>query len=539
MLSSTTKRLSLPFSTLKASDTCVEAASVFAVADRERSKGRGLIFRQLEEKLVFLSQVGYPLWVLSKNNSNYVFDGFTDSAVSFSYLEFPSAKLFLEALEANSVPRERYVAFLSDFNNYFMRSTKEKKFMFSSLISNLDFKRDFNVYCREAVEEIPENFSLLSPTVDESSISALISEFETLKSYFLTDAETLNECKRRVNKATLQYVEEIDFDAEAAAEETNAKIRAQEEIVTPKIANLTKMYKHKITSLTESYDKELESLLKLKAKTVKYIQTNEGKIKLYQREVKAQLAKKHKIYEKQWKEKIKYTQKELNSLKKELKTSEGSIKKISKQKSHEITKLNFELDAEIKFVRQPILELESARDSKTLVFKQETDKLLKAEKSLIESLNKSIKLREAIGVKFKGLSINDSGANNSTLYYIPFYVACFEKGLTKRYLMLPPSKINSANLSAKLKNKIGVPKGRKLLIPRFKAVGDLVCKVQDLIKKNTVFENQLYSLAQRNNLLNNERFKENIQSGLVYLKRDGWLSDKEQQALINQVQSFF
>ena len=537
MLTSATKRFSLPFSSQKTSESGVEAAAVFAVAELERNKGGGLIARQPEEKLVFLSKVGYPLWLFPKNNSSFVFDGFADSSYSISYSEVPSAKAFMESLEANSRPREKYTAFLSDYGNYFQQSIKEKQFVFRGLITNLDFKNEFNVYRKEALDAIPANSALLSPTLEENTISSLIVEFDKLQSFLREEAERLPECTRLVNKTTSQYITELDYESAAAKEEADAKIRAQEEIVNPKIAKLSKEYKLKIKGLTESFDKELESLQKLKAKTLKFIRTNEGKIKLYQREAKTQATKNHAIYEKRWKEKIKQAQKELNGLKKELKNIEGNVKKLSKQKVQEISRLNFGLDAEIKFACQPLRELEVARDAKTLTFKQETDKLLKQEKPVIESLNKSIKFREAIKDNFELLGIRDQGSKSSALFYVPFYVACFEMGSTRRYLFLPPSTISAVDFSAKLKGVLGMAKIKDLLMPRFKAITALIDKVQVLTKQNTMFESQLNGLAQRNNLLNNGLFRENVERGLVYLKHEGWLSDKEQQVLSSRLKS--
>ena len=308
----------------------------------------------------------------------------------------------MESLEANSKPRENYTAFLLDNGNYFQQAIKEKQFVFRGLIADLDFKNEFNVYRKEATEIAAQtNAGLLLPTLEENTISSMLAEFDKLQSFMREEAERLPECLRLINKTTSQYITELDYEAAAVKEETDAKIRAQEELVNPKIAKLNKEYKGKIKDLTESFDKELESLQKLKTKTQKFIEDNEGKIRLYQREAKAQAIKKHAIYEKRWKEKIKQTQKELNGLKKELKNIEDNIKKLSKQKRQEISKLNFELDAEIKFARQPLLELEAARDAKMLVFKQETEKLLKQEKPVIEGLNKSIKLRETIKANFE------------------------------------------------------------------------------------------------------------------------------------------
>jgi hypothetical protein len=536
MLTSATKRFTLPFTNQKNSSTEVEAAAVFAIAELERNKGGGLIARQPEEKLVFLSKVGYPLWLFPKNDSSFVFDGFDDSNCNVTYAEVPSAKVFLESLEANSSPREKYMAFLSDHSSYFQQPLKEKQFTFRGLISYLVFKNEFSVYRKEATEATAQaNFALLSPTLQETAISSMITEFDKLQSGLRDETEKLPECTRLINKTTSQYLTELDYEAAAVKEEADAKIRAQEEIVNPKIAKLTKEYKQKIKSLTESFDKELFELQKLKVKTQKAIQTNEGKIKLYQREAKAQATKKHAVYEKRWKEKIKQTQKELNGLKKELKNIEGNFKKISKQKQQEISQLNFGLDGEIKFVRQPLLELEASRDAKMLTFKQETDRLLKQEKPVIEGLNKSLKVRETIKANFELLGIKDQALKAPSLFYVPFYVACYEMGLTKRYIILPPSTVSAVDFSAKLKGAFGMSKIRDMLVPRFKAINALIENVQVFTRQNTMFESLLSSLSQKDNLLSKSLFMENVEKGLVYLKHEGWISDKEQQVLSNRL----
>jgi hypothetical protein len=536
MLAFTTKRFSLPFSTQKTSPSEVETAAIFAVAELERNKGGGLIARHPEEKMVCLSKVGYPLWLFPKDDTTFVFDGFGDSRYSILYLEVPSAKAFMESLEANSRPREKYTTFLSDHGNYFQQPMKEKQFVFRGLIADLDFKGEFSVYCKESIEITAQtNAALLSPALEELTISSMIVEFDKLQSVQREEAEKLPECTRLVNKTTSQYTTEIDYESAAAKEEADAKIRAQEEIVNPKVAKLNKEYAHKIKDATESFDNELESLQKQKAKTSKFIEINEGKIKLYQREAKAQATKKHIRYAKRWKEKTKQTQKELNGLKKELKNVENNVQKLSKQKMQETSRLNFQLDAEIKFARQPLLQLEAARDAKTRSFKQETEKLLKIEKPVIKGLNKSIKLREIIKANFEGLGIRDQGLKSAALFYVPFYAACYEMGLTRRYLIIPPSQISAVDFSAKLKGAFGMSKIKDLLTPRFKTITALIEKGQALTKENTRFESQLYDLSQRNNLLNNGLFIESVEKGLVYLKGEGWLSDKEHKVLSNRL----
>ena len=440
------------------------------------------------------------------------------------------------SLESNSRPRENYVAFLSDHGNYFQRSMKEKQFGFRGLIADLDFNGEFDVYSKEAIEITAHaNATLLLPALEEPTILSTLAELDKLQSGLREETERLLDCKRIVNKTTSQYITELDYEAAAVKEEADAKIRAQEEIVNPKIANLNKQYQRKIKDVTESFDKELEKLKKLKTKTIKSIASNEGKIKRYQREAKAQATKNHAIYEKRWKKKIKQTQKELNSLKKDLKNMEDNIKRLNNQKTQETARLNFGFNAEIKFARQPLLELEAIRDAKMLAFKQETEKLLKQEKPVIEDLNKSLAVNEATKANFEVLGTRDQGLKSSALFYVPFYVACYEMGLIKRYTILPPSTLSPIDFSAKLKGAFGMSKIKDLLVPRFKAITTIIENVQALIKQNPFFETQLKDLSQKNNLLNDSLFIENVSRGLAHLKVDGWLSEKERQVLSNRL----
>ncbi len=300
MFVSTSKRFILSFSNQKSNSPETEAAAVFAVAELERNKGGGLITRQQEEKLVFISKSGYPLWLFPKNDGIFVFDGFADSSFTVSYAEIPPTKVFREDFVINSRPREKYLAFLSNQSTYFQRSVKEKNFVFRGLIAGSDLKNELNIYRKENTEgNAQTNVTLLLPTLEETAIASMLLEFDKVQTQLREEAEMLPECIGLINKTTSQYITEINYETAAAKEETDAKIKAQEELVNPQISKLNKDYSHKIRFLAESFDKELENLNRIRIKTQKSIESNEEEIKLCQNKARAQATKKHSIYEKE------------------------------------------------------------------------------------------------------------------------------------------------------------------------------------------------------------------------------------------------
>ena len=540
MLNPAVKRFIMPFAPQKSREPLnaeVEEAAVYTWAERERSKGKGLIVRQPEEKLVFLAKLGYPLWLSPKNDVTYIFDGLRNHEFSASYFELPSTTVFLESLEASANTREEYISFLSDHNNYFSQPKKERQLSVSDLIAELDFKKEFNVYRREALEITSQiaNYALLLPNLEEPTISARLTEIAALQAAAKENVEKLPECLRRLNKITSQYITELDYAAEAVKDEAAAKIKAQGEFINPKVAALTSEYKRRIKDLNKSFDLELEKYEKIKVKNEKSVENAETKISLYEREAKAQGSKNHVIYERRWKEKSVQTKKELSGLKKELKRAEKNSNNINRQKKMQNATLQQELEEEVRRLRQPILDLQAVRDAKMLVFKRETEKLLKMEKPVVDGLNGAIKLGDAIKAKFAMLGTMDQQLKNPALFYVSFYVACYQAGQDRRFILLPPSTANVQDFTSRLKGALGGSKIKQLLAPRFEAVSGLISSVQALAKRDAFLDSQIRDLGVKSNLLTNILARRKIFEGLLRLRSEGWLSDREYQATIDSL----
>jgi hypothetical protein len=535
MITAATKRLVLPFSNKHYNDTAIESAAVFAVAESERKKGGGLFSRQSEERIVFLSKMGYPLWLFPKNDRAFIFDGLGIANFNLTFLEIPPAKIFIDTLEARSRPRETYASFLIDHSNFFKQNSKEKSMKLEGLLAENGLLKEVNVYRKEAADLTSLNLGLLTTRLDQAAAVTTIYEFDKQKSISKDDTKQLQECLRAISKLTSQYITELNFEAAAATEEIDAKIKAQQEVITPETAKLMKEYNRKIKEATDSFNEELESLRKLKGKTEKVVEQTQKEIKKLQQEAKAHAAKVHRANEKRWKEKIKLAQKESNSLKKELKKIGNDTKKISQQKNQTIANLKYELDQEVKLVRQPLAELQVIREEKERFFKKEAQKLLLAERAVAEDLKLSINTRKTISVNLDDLGIKQTGLQNPTLFFVPFYIVCYETGATRRYFAIPPSSINQIDFSTKFLGAFGKSKIRSLLFAMFREITKVIQSAILHANKLENFESQLYDIGQRSNLLGTNVFQEKVKKGLIELQRGGWLSEREQQYMHNQL----
>ena len=99
----------------------LEAATIFTLAELERSKGGGLILKQPTEMIAFISKLFYPVWVSPWREIALSFDGLKQTSYSQNYLSVPDVAVFVENLKRGARTLETHQAFLSDHLNYFQR----------------------------------------------------------------------------------------------------------------------------------------------------------------------------------------------------------------------------------------------------------------------------------------------------------------------------------------------------------------------------------------------------------------------------------
>jgi DNA polymerase III alpha subunit (gram-positive type) len=444
----------------------------------------------------------------------------------------------MENLKRGSKTRETHLAFLSDHINYFQAPVTEKGVLINGLLSESKFLSEFDSYRREAIaiDDQPSNVALLSPIIEESTVSSKLDELKTLHLSFKEDVDRLYRCMKFMNKATGHYVKVLHSKAKAVKEEFDVKINAQEEVVAPRVADLKEDYDHKIIESAKSFERQLLPVQKEKVQLEKSREHDLAKIEHYKLEAKTRAERDDSVGEQKWKEKSSETKKELSEIEDQLKQTEKALKDLEERKSLEIFNLRSELEAKIKEARQPLLELESSRDAKILICKQEIETLEQQTKLIIEHIGRTAKLRETSIANFVKLGVKqDPELKDVALFYVTFYVACYQVESKKRYLILPPSEANAFGLSTKLKSALGRAKIKQLLVPRFGGITSLMDTIQVLAQQNAVFETEMREMGGRTNILTMDSMSECIQKGLERIKNEGWLSEKEHQDLSQKI----
>jgi DNA repair exonuclease SbcCD ATPase subunit len=535
-LSQKINRLILPFAVLSENRTEpfseeMQKASIYCFAELEREKGGGLILRKPEEKLVFLAEFCYPLWLIPWEELSLIFDGLKTTTHTLTYRDVPDVKSFIENMQRSSRTLETYMAFLSDNTNYFQVPTNEKAMAIEALVTEPTFFSELSLYLSGAEKlETPQSEMAFLPTaIDESVISSTIQELENLKLEFKEDVSLLYESMKLLNKTTRNFTKTIRAKIRAIKEEYNAEIKKQENVIMPKVNRINEEYDEQVTQLTEKFEKQLLPLQKEKVKLEKTREQVRNKIERCKIEAQTCAANKDEVGEKKWKEKANESKKEFSEIEGKIEEIEEKIKEIEESRSLETFRLRSEWEAKIREAKKSLLELEAARDAKIQIHNQEIKKLEGTTSTIIKQIDSTVKLREANLANLEKLGIQQKRKDYG-LIYVPFYMACYQAELKKRYVLFSPSVASSIGFTTKLRGALGKAKVKQLLAPRFKSITSFLNKFPALIERNAVFEREINESGEKADMLKASSIREQIKSGLERLRGEGWLSEKEYEA---------
>ena len=243
--------------------------------------------------------------------------------------------------------------------------------------------------------------------------------------------------------------------------------------------------------------------------------------------------KNDKTGEQKWKERSKRTKKIISENSKRLREIEKNLEILKERETLSVFKLKTELDTKIRDLQKNLHDLEASCEAKVIGYEQDIEKLKKNSKIIIDQLGKFAKIEEIDITEFDNLGIKENPEiKKSNLFYVSFYLICYQLGSKRRYNIIAPSIVNTICLTTKLKSAFSRSRIKQILSNRFHSMMSLVDELYILIQENQMFQAEIKQLGEEFNILKNNSIKTQIKKGLEYLKTEGWLSEKEYKNLI-------
>ncbi len=523
------KQVTLPFQRDRKEQ--IEAGAILALAELERIKGGGFINKQVGEELCFIIKGGYPLWLYPRNAQVFLFDGLRNTSLAISYPAATSSEALKENLQTKGGVLESFIDHLSENGNLFQNSRSDQ-FLLSGLISDPALKNEFIIYQSEALEIDGKScsfYSLFAPALSKKALDDNFTKLYFLQLALYQESQGLTEYIRQIRQVTDQHKTELDFLLTATIEEGNAKIKACEELINPQVERINRKYKRQIAIIENSYYKKIKEIESKRNRAQKSVDKAEEKISDYKIETNRQAYAGH-YYERRWAKKFSRLERELNAYARKLDAIAARLERVTNAKDAEIGELDGNKYSQTESLRQPLYTAQIEKSDKIKTVQQRIHRLLELESILIDGINRTISEWD-LNKSFQDHSLNKMNLAAPVLVYVPFYLFCYQSGQNKRFLVISPSTFGKVDFSDKLKGLFGITKIRELLTPRFQSIAALLGNAQELVKNDGESARQISVFSSSHNLLKDNLFRRNAQEGLVKLKEEGWLSDRELQSV--------
>jgi hypothetical protein len=535
------KKLILPFAItgkdrFKPFTKDMEMAAMFYLAERDRKKGEGHVLKKAEEKLVYIAETCYPIWLIPWRGRTLTFDGLEFTNPAISYDELPDIKTFENEVQASSTSREAYMATISQNVSYFQNFTGKEGKTIHGLITNPNFTSDLMEYLQDAAEigKKVATKAILKPLLDESEVATSIGELADLRDLLEDEIKALGRSMKLLSRGTKEQAKSLQIEIKKTTKEYDQKLRKLKPKVMAKINKIQEKRNEEITRVSQKYDRKLRAFHQQRIRAERDIERYSSDIERIEADIKVARDNKDEAGEFQLTRKLDEIKKKIPVLEKEIKKIDKEIENVEDAKKITLSKVMAKPNDRVEEAMKCLHDIEAAKEARTRMEQQELASLEEMTASIIKQIDTMIKAKKAALNEIDGLGTTEKRRKNS-LVYITIYFVCYETDGEKRYVVYPPSSVGSMGIKTKLKGVFGAGKMKAFLQSRSQAMTTLLDRLVDLTQENPVFEKEITEAGTEANILRTTELKEGIKKGLTELKDEGWISETEFQILNERV----
>jgi len=521
----------LPFTTstakrLKDFTKNMEMAAILYLAESERKKGESRVLRKKDEKLVFITKAFYPIWLIPYRGATLIFDGRNYTSHTLFYDVVPDIETFNKNLRENRKTTESYTATLYRNKDYFKNFNGKEEIRIEGLIANSDLIDDFKVYLHKMkkAKRHLKNKAILPNTIEDIEIREGIGQLLNLRKRTANDIQTIENSMQLLSTITVKEIKTI----RAEIRKTRNNYRKQIEKIKPKVKKkiwrIQNKYNQKIARKSKKFKKEIKRLhenqIELQ-KTLRYLKTEAKRCKIKMNSKKSD----KKI---QWNLKLKRIEKKLPAINNRIEANAKKSRKVESALKLEISKQKMECDEHIEAANKIFLDLQASRDAEITVKRREIVTLENLTRDVTNSMREIVHTKRVSLREFDTITL--AGKKRSReLVCLPFYLARFEKGDKKRFVVYPPFVVEDMGILTKMKGALGAAKLKSQLQCRSRAITTFLNQLITFIEKNPVLEKNITEAGIQASILLRKRLRVGIKKGLTELEKQNWVSKSELQ----------
>ena len=536
-MSKRVKRFILPFAVaakdrIKPFTKDMEMAAIYYLAEEDRKKGEGRVLKKPEEKLVFIAETCYPLWLIPWRGMTLIFDGLEFTNKSIVYDLIPDIKAFETDLQTSSKSREAYIAALSQNANYFQNFVGKEEKTIEGIVTNPEFMHDLIDYVQDAedIGTAETTKAILSPMLDESEVLVSIDKLSEVRAIVKKEIKNLYRTMKLLSKTSREQVRALQAERKMGMKVFDNKIKKVKPKVTAKIKKIQEKRDENVTRIAKKYARKLRSLHQNRVQLERTLERLSAYIDRIDADIKRCRDNKDEASEFQLSQKLDGIKKKIPVLNKEIKDIDRTIENVEDAKKIEISRARTKSDDRVEDAMTCLHGIEAAKEARVRLEQQELVAFEDMTSSIIKQIDVMIKAKEVALNEIDEMGTQER-RRNWVLVYLPAYFVCYETEVGNRFIVYPLSTIGSMGIKTKLKGVFGAGKMKSFLQSRSPSLAALLDRLVDLTQENPVFEKEIIEAGLRANILRTTELRVGVIRGISELRDEKWISENEYQIL--------
>ena len=530
------KRHILPFATLaknrlKDFTKNMEMAAVLYLAEAARKKGEHPHLKKTEEKLVFITETCYPIWLIPYNKTTLIFDGLGLASHTFMYDVTPDVAVFNKDIQRYEKATDSYTATLTRNMDYFRDFQGKKEIRIEGLVTTPHLRKDVGTSLPQ-MKQRKKSFSnivFLKPETKTPEIQRGIKQLSALKKRVNKDIENIDASMKLLNAATSRRVNAIKEENERIRETRSRQTKKARGKSTERLRRIRNQYNKKITMSSKKYKSRLCQLDKKQIRLKKSLKSLRKEVELCEAKIKSSKRRNSKRYEDHWTEKLHRVRKNIQALRKKIKMNRKRTLDVKKAQKDELAKHRKACCRSIEHVNKSFRDRQGSREAEIIMNRQDIANIEEITRYITKLMQRMLQKKKLFILEFERIAMSQRKQARS-LIYIPFYLVRYEKEDRSRYVMYPPSTIGDMGILAKMKGALGVARVKTLIQPRSDAMVELLNQLLVFFEKKPMFEKDVTEEGIQKSMLLNKKLRVAVAKGLKQLESENWISRKELEA---------
>lgn len=508
----------------------VEMAAILYLAESDRVKGEGIL-RRADEKMAFITEACYPIWLVPWGGRTLLFDGLGLTTHRLSYDKLPDLEAFNKDIRRNAKTSKAYSVALSRNTNYFKGFSGKEENTIDGLIASPSFMRDFSAYLLEVQtwEKPLAAKAVLSPIMDESDVWDSIEKVTDLRSRFDENVKNADKSVKMLNKTTRVKAKAIRREIKGLRKKYGRQTKRVKGNAKKKIRRIRRQYNGRIVRISRQFGRQLQLLREERARLKKRRTFQIAEMHHCEARIKSCRRRKNKRNESQWARKLKKIRKGFPTLEARIKGVDRRIVKTRAAKKLDTSQQRMERDARIEEAGRSLRDVQASRIASIRVKRREMNSLKNTTSLIVNQMSKMVKSKRSALHEFDRISV-PIRKRACTLVYLPFYLVRYEMDSKKRYAVYPPSVVGNMGILTRMKGAVGAARMRAFLRPRSRAITEFLNQLVPLIHKNPRLEREITDAGIQESILRGKKLRLGVKRGLKELKDEKWMSKNELQA---------